>query len=200
MKQIFVLISALTALHACASSPYITTCKQPACAKTAQKTPFQRTESDGTKVVINADFSFAAQKPIKTLIHQDDILIITFPNGSKVATATLSMAQFGLKSTQLNPGSLMDMAFQYDFDTLRNRDLSRQELHTIRAIKLEAMKDENATIYSGDGVTIYFYSEDNANHKAYIVTDKNASSWVMLDFYDSSLEYAKKLLFTTESY
>lgn len=192
------LSSLLIALSACASdpSPYITSCNAPQCERTAKTDSLKRQTAEGIEVAIDSAFRFTTPGSIKSITHQDDILILASEKPSKIASASLSLASFGLEESSLSAEDFLDSAFLKDFKALEKDLLTSPEIHSIRAIKLEAMSDERAHVYTQKRLKIYFYSENPSKHKAYIISKGAPESWVMLDFYDFSESASKKILST----
>lgn len=200
MKNIyFVVLVAL--IQACAStpSPYITDCDQPECELQAVEKPLVKTSADGIRVIVNTSVSFYIDRTPEDLIHQEDMLIIIFPDDTKIASSTLSLNDFGLESSEIFAHSLLNLSFMEKFSLLP-RSLSRAERHVIRSIKIDSMSSGEAVRYANDKITVYFYSESDVRHKAYVVSDQDTSSWIMLDFFGLKVDRVKKLISTIDPF
>lgn len=201
MKTVFFVVGLIALLQACAlgPSPYIAECTQPECEQKAIEKPLAPGSKDGIRVVTNTDISFSIASTPQDLVHQKDMLIIIFPDGTKIASAILSVSDFGIESSELSAHALLDLAFMKKFSLLPDR-LSRAERHVIRSIKVDAMSNGEPVRYANEKITIYFYSESDIKHKAYVVSGRNTSSWSMLDFYGLTAGGAKELLSTIEPF
>lgn len=178
------------------SSPHITDCTQPECERQAIQKTLEATQTDGAaKVIINTNFSFNTDRSPKSIIHQNDLLILTFPDDTKIASATLTMSDFGLKNSELTAYTLLNLTFMEKFSLLPE-NLGPTERHVIRSIKLDAMSNREAEQYIIGNTTIYFYSESDNKHKAYVVSGQREFSWSMLDFYGLTADNARELLAT----
>lgn len=194
----FVFIAGLTLFVAgCAlpSSPYITDCPEVACERQAVKGTLESRPADGIKIIIDTRFSLDVDRPPTQIVHQNDLLILIFPDDSRLASARLSLNDFGLQSSNVSASRLLHLAFMERFSALPE-GLDARQRHVIRSIKLDAFEAGEAVQYIADNATIYFYSDSETRHKAYIVSDQHESSWSMLDFYGLTTDNVKALLTT----
>lgn len=177
------------------SSPYITDCTQPECERRAAEKTLEISPTDGVKVTVNTNFYFKIDRAPENILHHNDLLVLTFPDETQIASATLSVNDFGLTNSDLSAYTLLNLAFMEKFSLLPD-NLGPAERHVIRSIKLDALSNDGAEQYITGNTTIYFYSESDSKHKAYVVSGQREFSWSMLDLYGLTADNARALLAT----
>lgn len=199
MKKLIISVGLIASLHAFAApqkpSPYITTCEQPECQAQAVAVSFEPISKEGVRVYLNNTFSMVVDQSVESLIHHRDILVFLLPDEARIGVSTLSPNDYGLDASLISGDELLNLAFIEKFSEL-SEQLAPQERHAIRAIKLDAMRGDNAYKLYNALLRIYFFSDSETHHKAHVVLGENASSWIMVDFFGMSRDRAKDILLT----